>query len=78
MPYDIELVSGMRIGQLTFHRHEARDGPGYPLYGKYQGQVYPTESAAWADEEFLNSKEQREIPDEAREFESLSNSGESR
>jgi dCTP deaminase len=52
MPYDIELVSGMRIGQLTFHRHDVEDGPGYPLHGKYQGQVYPTESAAWADEEF--------------------------
>jgi dCTP deaminase len=57
MPYDIQLVAGMRIGRLTFYEHDEVENEGYPLVGKYQGQVYPTESATWADEELLGVEE---------------------
>lgn len=49
--YDIELVAGMRIGQLTFHRVESAPKVGYSEHNgnKYNGQRGPTPSELWRD-----------------------------
>lgn len=49
--YDIELVSGMRIGQLTFHRVDTAPEVGYSKQNgnKYNGQQGPTASRLWED-----------------------------
>lgn len=49
--YDIELVAGMRIGQLTFHRVENAPPVGYSEHNgnKYDGQRGPTPSRLWED-----------------------------
>lgn len=49
--YDIELVAGMRIGQLTFHRVENAPSVGYSEHNgnKYDGQSGPTPSRLWED-----------------------------
>ena len=49
--YDIELVAGMRIGQLTFHRMENAPDVRYSEYNssKYDGQTGPTVSRLWED-----------------------------
>jgi len=47
--YWIELVPGMRICQMTFHRHENVPDVGYSNQGKYQGQEGPTPSKLYED-----------------------------
>jgi dCTP deaminase len=49
--YDIDLVAGMRIGQLTFHRVENAPLVGYSEHNgnKYDGQRGPTPSRLWED-----------------------------
>lgn len=49
--YDIELVAGMRIGQLTFHRVENAPSVGYSKHNgnKYDDQSGPTPSRLWED-----------------------------
>lgn len=49
--YDIELVAGMRIGQLTFHRIEDAPDIGYSEGNgnKYNGQIGPTTSRLYED-----------------------------
>jgi dCTP deaminase len=49
--YDIELVAGMRIGQLTFHKIENAPEVGYSEHNgnKYDGQIGPTVSRLYED-----------------------------
>lgn len=49
--YDIELVAGMRIGQLTFHQIDNAPSVGYSEHNgnKYDGQSGPTPSRLWED-----------------------------
>lgn len=49
--YDIELVAGMRIGQLTFHEVDSAPPVGYSEHNgnKYDGQSGPTPSRLWED-----------------------------
>lgn len=49
--YDIELLAGMRIGQLTFHRVDDAPNVGYSEHNgnKYDGQSGPTPSRLWED-----------------------------
>jgi dCTP deaminase len=49
--YDIELVAGMRIGQLTFHEMKTTPQVGYSKYNgsKYDGQIGPTTSRLYED-----------------------------
>jgi dCTP deaminase len=49
--YDIELVAGMRIGQLTFHEMKTAPEVGYSEYNnsKYSGQIGPTTSRLYED-----------------------------
>ncbi len=49
--YDIELVAGMRIGQITFHEMKTAPQVGYSEYNssKYNGQIGPTVSKLHED-----------------------------
>lgn len=51
MDYDIELLAGMRIGQLTFHEMKTTPQVGYSEYNesKYHGQIGPTTSRLYED-----------------------------
>lgn len=50
-PHEIELIEGMRIGQLTFHRVDNAPNVGYSEHNgnKYDGQTGPTPSRLFED-----------------------------